>query len=138
MKSALGADNEALIELTLMEDEGRFQSITAMIDTGWNGELYLGHKLIQEMRLRPHRFQKTWIEQNPEPLADLLGAQQLPVWQGQVAMKEDQGKTVKVHQGLRGNSERARVGRAFLKRFGILLILDIEGKDYQVLSRSED
>ncbi|MDF1664311.1 MAG: hypothetical protein P1V97_21270 [Planctomycetota bacterium] len=137
MKSRLGPDNEALIELTLMDDEGRFKNITALIDTGWSGELYLGHFMIREMRLRPGRFQKTWIEQNPEPMSAVVGTQQCPVWQGTVALKDEEGKIVKVQQGLRGHSEQARVGRAFLKRFGILLILDIEGNDYQVLARNE-
>lgn len=137
MKSRLGPDNEALIELTLMDDEGSYKTLTAVIDTGWSGELYLGHLSIREMRLRPGRFQKTWIEQNPEPMSAVVGTQQCPVWQGTIALKDNQPKTVKVQQGLRGHSEHPRVGRAFLKRFAILLILDIEGKDYQVLTRNE-
>lgn len=138
MKSRLGPDGEALIELQLHDDAGVYKSITAMIDTAWSGELYVGHRATRNMRLRPERFQKSWIEQNPEPLESPLGTQQCPVWQGTLSFNDEQGQTVKVQQGLRGHSEQARVGRAFLRRFGVLVILDIDGQDYQVLSRHKE
>jgi hypothetical protein len=137
MNIRLSQTLEAFIELELVNDQGLYKKIEALVDTGWDGELYLSHSILREMRIKPDLFQQTWFEQNPEPVEGLIQIRQLPTWTGSLSFRDKRIDSVKVHQGLRGQSETARIGRAFLKRFGIILILDLEGQDYQLLARQQ-
>ena len=135
MKYRLGDQGEAFLELNLMGDEGRHSTVEALIDTAWEGELYLAHKHLSAIRRSPRLFQQTWTEQNPEPISGLFQEKQQAIWLGTIQFIPDQPVSVKVYQGFRGQCERPRLGRSFLRRFGMVLVLDIENQDFQLLSR---
>jgi hypothetical protein len=129
-----GPDPIPLIALRLIGALGPFASLSAILDTGWAGELYLGHRTLRALRLEPERGLPHWLELNPEPSQGRLITAQLPCWRGLVAIAEQQ-HSLKVAQGLRGMTEQARLGRGALRSFGLVAVLDFERRSGEILSR---
>lgn len=131
------------LRLRLHNDHGPEARITALIDTSYHGELYLSAQQLSKLRRHPEDYKDSWQELNPEPVPGLNGLVQCSSWRGTISLEdgasEDSVKAVqvKVHQGRRHQQSQARVGQAFLQRFGVVLVFDRERGEAQVLFRGE-
>lgn len=135
LRAALGEGQAPRLSIELRDDRGQRRAIDALIDTAFPGELVLGRVFLGEVRRAPADFRETWSELNPEPLPG-AGPRPLPAWRGTIALAGGKPERVKVHEDRRPEAE-ARLGRAFLARFEIVLVLDIERGELQALSRQQ-
>jgi hypothetical protein len=126
---------EATVALSLHDDLGIFVELDAIIDTGLDGELYVGYGTLAALRLDPSRGHTSWNELDPQPCVGAFDEARLPTWEGRVALPGDAPRAAVVQEGRREHPGAARVGRAFLRRFALVLLYDPERSELTLLQR---